>query len=177
MGTSTHAENTYRIGRSHPMGRNYLRVRGEYISIRNGLATLMELPPRTRRILSSCPWKVPLIGTTSAYAENTSQPAESADPAGNYLRVRGEYASSRRRGHQAPELPPRTRRILPLPERERGAQGTTSAYAENTWPRVATADLARNYLRVRGEYPWLNHGQTTTLELPPRTRRILGEVL
>ena len=41
--------------------------------------------------------------------------------------------------------------------------GTTSACAENT---------PINYLRVRGEYPFREFLRSSTLELPPRARRI-----
>ena len=73
-----------------------------------------------------------LLGTTSAYAENTMPPASSFVVATNYLRVRGEYFCITTRAHLFQELPPRTRRIpwgLTLME---PANGTTSAYAENT---------------------------------------------
>ena len=51
----------------------------------------MELPPRTRRILSDYVDEPELIGTTSAYAENTSKSFSRYRKSGNYLRVRGEY--------------------------------------------------------------------------------------
>ena len=35
-----------------------------------------------------------LMGTTSAYAENTQRRMADASDTGNYLRVRGEYANS-----------------------------------------------------------------------------------
>ena len=71
---------------------------------------------------------------------------------GNYLRVRGEYTIVRSILLQAPELPPRTRRI-PFPAKNgMSLFGTTSAYAENTLPISVFKRFIWNYLRVRGEY-------------------------
>ena len=50
--------------------------------------------------------------------------------------------------------------------------GTTSAYAENTFWVAVVIWLARNYLRVRGEYPTYLRPAFLHAELPPRTRRI-----
>ena len=51
-------------------------------------------------------------------------------------------------------------------------QGTTSAYAENTFLAVTISWNDANYLRVRGEYVTLPSVEETSRELPPRTRRI-----
>ena len=51
---------------------NYLRARGEYEMIKDNRIDLLELPPRTRRILSGFFVALVDIGTTSAHAENTS---------------------------------------------------------------------------------------------------------
>ena len=51
------------------------------------------------------------------------------------------------------ELPPRTRRIHFLAVQLRVADGTTSAYAENTLALECFVKQKWNYLRVRGEYP------------------------
>ena len=152
MGTSTHAENTYRIGRSHPMGRNYLRVRGEYTSNTSRSAGQEELPPRTRRILFKRQLPKDWMGTTSAYAENTRPRHHIYPDCGNYLRVRGEYTSNTSRSAGQEELPPRTRRILFKRQLPKDWMGTTSAYAENTSCLLYSGCLAQNYLRVRGEY-------------------------
>ena len=91
--TSACAENTSRIDRSLIDLRNYLRVRGEYLADRLVAFSIVELPPRARRIH---PVAVPggvLGGTTSACAENTSALATSLSPTRNYLRVRGEYST------------------------------------------------------------------------------------
>ena len=52
--------------------------------------------------------------------------------------------------------------------------GTTSAHAENTKITVTYYLPKRNYLRVRGEYSNAESKGTTSAELPPRARRILG---
>ena len=95
-----------------------------------------------------------------------------ANPNGNYLRARGEYVAHLAAKSGIAELPPRTRRIRCALGSQIRDSGTTSAHAENTWSRVATADLARNYLRARGEYSTLVHDVGDHKELPPRTRRI-----
>ena len=72
------------------------------------------------------------------------------------------------------ELPPRARRIHAEMKRQQRLWGTTSACAENT-PRCDRVRLEwRNYLRVRGEYSNAESKGTTSAELPPRARRILG---
>ena len=73
------------------MGRNYLRVRGEYTSNTSRSAGQEELPPRTRRILLQIAQYFIKLGTTSAYAENTRPRHHIYPDCGNYLRVRGEY--------------------------------------------------------------------------------------
>ena len=76
-----------------PQHRNYLRVRGEYRSFSSYRLMLTELPPRARRIPSTQVEAGPIVGTTSACAENTGHGAGFPHSAGNYLRVRGEYAT------------------------------------------------------------------------------------
>ena len=150
--TSAYAENTFGGLVLSPPNGNYLRVRGEYLSAASLALPLAELPPRTRRIPRINQLLGELIGTTSAYAENTAlKPPKRLLPR-NYLRVRGEYASPHCRSHPPKELPPRTRRI------RRGflmvsvRVGTTSAYAENTFELGLVISAHGNYLRVRGEY-------------------------
>ena len=130
--TSAYAENTARLLRLHSRTRNYLRVRGEYCISSCPNPTVMELPPRTRRIRVGFDHALGLGGTTSAYAENTPVPVAkvAADP--NYLRVRGEYRYSKPWALLLGELPPRTRRIPPPQSAWSSPPGTTSAYAENT---------------------------------------------
>ena len=69
--TSAYAENTGGVSSTGGVSRNYLRVRGEYTQGGPPTARTRELPPRTRRI--PCVWEqlVSMMGTTSAYAENT----------------------------------------------------------------------------------------------------------
>ena len=50
---------------------NYLRARGEYFTAKPSRVKRTELPPRTRRIQTVAGAASPLIGTTSAHAENT----------------------------------------------------------------------------------------------------------
>ena len=70
---------------------NYLRVRGEYDAEGRAWFTILELPPRARRILEARPcWNHPR-GTTSACAENTENKTLTCPHIRNYLRVRGEY--------------------------------------------------------------------------------------
>ncbi|VEI98268.1 Uncharacterised protein [Corynebacterium matruchotii] len=91
----------------------------------------------------------------------------------NYLRVRGEYASTTKAISFSGELPPRARRILPVSLHVHGILGTTSACAENTQKTAYDYKDAGNYLRVRGEYPISRNRNDSSSELPPRARRIL----
>ena len=132
----------------------------------------MELPPRTRRILS---WRRTVgdhEGTTSAHAENTFEHAFGGQGGWNYLRARGEYLKALEGKPHRSELPPRTRRILKNNVITSPINGTTSAHAENTWVGSNAGRAARNYLRARGEYITCVGDEECTMELPPRTRRI-----
>ena len=59
---------------------------------------------------------------------------------GNYLRVRGEYFTTRRGSEEAAELPPRARRIPTTPAKCGGFHRTTSACAENTFAKENAND-------------------------------------
>ena len=150
--TSAHAENTLGGGVEPAGYRNYLRARGEYVSLVRWFLRFWELPPRTRRILARRNRLHAACGTTSAHAENTL--GGGVEPAGyrNYLRARGEYVSLVRWFLRFWELPPRTRRILARRNRLHAACGTTSAHAENTSASVSFSNCGWNYLRARGEY-------------------------
>ena len=150
--TSACAENTPRCNPCTPKSRNYLRVRGEYISGTPLTPPNRELPPRARRILRYATSARRALGTTSACAENTKTSQKGWCPTGNYLRVRGEYSSYLASSTCMMELPPRARRIPPIKGLLPALIGTTSACAENTRPGVpCTGDQG---------------------ELPPRARRI-----
>ena len=110
--TSACAENTHRESHPHTPHRNYLRVRGEYISTSSLIGKCRELPPRARRIHRQMQVSDIASGTTSACAENTATSAVWDYPARNYLRVRGEYALRPSTPKVNLELPPRARRIL-----------------------------------------------------------------
>ena len=69
--TSACAENTVPPGRQRCRRRNYLRVRGEYITIGRVQGGNLELPPRARRIHRNIAREPQIKGTTSACAENT----------------------------------------------------------------------------------------------------------
>ena len=110
--TSAHAENTWRSRCRCRRKGNYLRARGEYFWREELIAHTMELPPRTRRIHGTHTAPGCVRGTTSAHAENTTTDDCAMTPAGNYLRVRGEYRPRPPHFSQYAELPPRARRIL-----------------------------------------------------------------
>ena len=170
--TSAYAENTSKNRLKSGKTGNYLRVRGEYGHGRLVSAAHEELPPRTRRIQAFVRGGKAVLGTTSAYAENTQWGRITIRSAWNYLRVRGEYISYQIRLLIFMELPPRTRRILACPGVKPPSRGTTSAYAENTDRGKLGGSDHRNYLRVRGEYWSVTYPDGVSLELPPRTRRI-----
>ena len=109
--TSACAENTTQKGMIREYDWNYLRVRGEYVSIKPLITSRSELPPRARRIPPEFSWGEAGRGTTSACAENTIGENQPTKITGNYLRVRGEYSAIFARNSSAWELPPRARRI------------------------------------------------------------------
>ena len=155
--TSACEENTRHSRYAKPYPRNYPRARGEYNQVVGCLIYCWELPPRTRRIqpkVLDWPYE---MGTTSAYAENTRMWGCLKKKSRNYLRVRGEYEHHMAFARGGVELPPRTRRIPPMPWQEWAADGTTSAYAENTAQKAAAG--------------------LSVAELPPRTRRIQLEAV
>ena len=88
--------------------------------------------------------------------------------------MRGEYTLALLMYPPVAELPPRARRIHAEMKRQQRLWGTTSACAENTSKALASDMISRNYLRVRGEYSNAESKGTTSAELPPRARRILG---
>ena len=150
--TSACAENTgERDGFPAERG-NYLRVRGEYTMADRMDQYLTELPPRARRIRLPTEPHEPLLGTTSACAENTCWTIMAGLLSGNYLRVRGEYIPMVTILMRFLELPPRARRIPDADLKHLGMLGTTSACAENTMATAYNRSAWRNYLRVRGEY-------------------------
>ena len=174
--TSAYAENTGSIVSNSPPCGNYLRMRGEYFTWSDRLVMRWELPPRARRIQTLEVRTAAVTGTTSACAENTGRNANHSPCPGNYLRVRGEYSTAVSRLEDLPELPPRARRIHPKRKPMMRCAGTTSACAENTWDQAGRVCSAWNYLRVRGEYLIKLTDKQKRTELPPRARRIPGEI-
>ena len=132
--TSACAENTPQVSRKSATPRNYLRVRGEYLTISSTISSGSELPPRARRIPAQRRMADASDGTTSACAENTGHVFGACFMCGNYLRVRGEYPKEGGRLCLRTELPPRARRIPHDTVQKTRKEGTTSACAENTPP-------------------------------------------
>ncbi len=133
--TSACAENTSAEPSSRNANWNYLRVRGEYGHSLQPQRMASELPPRARRILTSDAFLLSSVGTTSACAENTNHQHPPSHHRRNYLRVRGEYAPRLAPVPRMVELPPRARRIPGNQSFDCAQNGTTSACAENTFPR------------------------------------------
>ena len=152
-------------------------MRGEYWALTARIPSVVELPPRARRIHRMARGHLGFQGTTSACAENTLRHHSTRMLCGNYLRVRGEYARSRSLRGGRGELPPRARRIRCARPHDGHGRGTTSACAENTWRARHKGIPARNYLRVRGEYTKKAEKTSLIVELPPRARRILAEAV
>ena len=86
--------------------------------------------------------------------------------------MRGEYTTDPAGDKLKAELPPRARRIPRLMVRILNLVGTTSACAENTTRRRMLGSCFWNYLRVRGEYGVASSAVPSSVELPPRARRI-----
>ena len=175
--TSACAENTACVMPLTNSQGNYLRVRGEYPTPRPEPLSAWELPPRARRIHKINHDHDSSRGTTSACAENTQVLRRPPHDSWNYLRVRGEYDRKKTMVTATMELPPRARRILHAALSQGKHSGTTSACAENTMRLRMIWGMVWNYLRVRGEYGWLSSVGSVGLELPPRARRILAEML
>ena len=131
--TSACAENTPTADTAPTLHRNYLRVRGEYMSPSGVAANSGELPPRARRIRAKPLRGGGHAGTTSACAENTTTAPATSATQRNYLRVRGEYGVFHNPSHYDRELPPRARRIQMRISQSPTVRGTTSACAENTY--------------------------------------------
>ena len=148
-------------------------MRGEYQGWGRGGLFPLELPPRARRLRYRSGYTAAVGGKTSACAVNTRHDTRRPDPAGNYLRVRGEYSWASAGFTPNPELPPRARRIRAGAGVGDFLIGTTSACAENTGSRGRPPEPPGNYLRVRGEYIPMVTILMRFLELPPRARRIL----
>ena len=91
--------------------------------------------------------------------------------------MRGEYTTLHQVDWPYAELPPRARRIPWVGSWCSTDRGTTSACAENTSSCIHGHILARNYLRVRGEYASLMESLFWWMELPPRARRIQKQLL
>ena len=91
--------------------------------------------------------------------------------------MRGEYLPGGREWLEEEELPPRARRIPAWRVSHWTPSGTTSACAENTGHARPGGYAPGNYLRVRGEYFPFKVETNILTELPPRARRIRGEVL
>ena len=130
--TSACAENTTGSTNNPATLGNYLRVRGEYPSTSVASKSIMELPPRARRIRKIDYGSGSVFGTTSACAENTHLHGTRPCPSWNYLRVRGEYTPFIIHTNPPKELPPRARRIPVVVSSTASFWGTTSACAENT---------------------------------------------
>ena len=147
-------------------------MRGEYKqALLRGLQ-YRELPPHARRIRTGKVYRVRVLGTTSACAENTPPRKPHPRLGRNYLRMRGEYHIALSFNNVDLELPPHARRIrFPHSCRKTGS-GTTSACAENTAATLAISRLAGNYLRMRGEYRLFAGVFIFVSELPPHARRI-----
>ncbi|KKO84833.1 hypothetical protein VH15_10965 [Corynebacterium ulcerans] len=130
---------------------NYLRIRGEKHTIGAVNDSNQELPPHTRRKV----WRIfqygASRGTTSAYAEKSSVRCMNIRYTRNYLRIRGESTVFVARLKATLELPPHTRRKVPVFTEEHMIKRTTSAYAEKSGSRFHEPEPGWNYLRIRGE--------------------------
>ena len=147
-------------------------MRGEYEDYLATPRGLVELPPRARRIHFAGLDRLVHVGTTSACAENTRRDRWRVETHRNYLRVRGEYSENDTHGMPYMELPPRARRIPTSRPSISRVNGTTSACAENTLLNGHLHSFMWNYLRVRGEYSRSFQESNSSMELPPRARRI-----
>ena len=88
--TSAYAEKSPHHIAQRRVRRNYLRIRGEEKEKTCNYQLLSELPPHTRRRANEYFHWVPVLGTTSAYAEKSRVATTRRTNPRNYLRIRGE---------------------------------------------------------------------------------------
>ena len=88
--TSAYAEKSGQGVYIHLACGNYLRVRGEEISVIFLAPSRLELPPHTRRRVLLIRAVNSITGTTSAYAEKRACLPTMTCLSWNYLRIRGE---------------------------------------------------------------------------------------
>ena len=88
-----------------------------------------------------------------------------------YLRVRGEEHAAHDLVAGFAEIPPRARRRGLLVAHEVAEVGNTSACAEKRFEPHVRTNMARKYLRVRGEEIGTYITADKPLEIPPRARR------
>ena len=131
----------------------------------------MELPPHTRRRACRTSGHLATLGTTSAYAEKRIGNRLTIRWGRNYLRIRGEESHAFPGEGGRWELPPHTRRRVVRKCWKILKYGTTSAYAEKSGEVIIKDNLARNYLRIRGEEKRRRCVRYQRWELPPHTRR------
>ena len=92
----------------------------------------------------------------------------------NYLRIRGEEFTKALASGWEWELPPHTRRRGSTCSQLLSPCGITSAYAEKRLLLRSSHDHEWNYLRIRGEEHRQNQLHQSKVELPPHTRRRVG---
>ena len=146
------AGNTSAQALEYSPGRNYPRLRGEYLSGALTIWAKKELPPLARGIQLYQFRSPKSLGITPACAGNTIQEARPWCRGWNYPRLRGEYPKTIRAHCSHTELPPLARGIpivyglIPI------LAGITPAYAGNTPGALRGRGRLWNYPRSLGEY-------------------------
>ena len=140
------SEDTRRSGTNgdHP------RVCGEK-SFENGVKGYFEgSPPRMRGKAVDCPFSLPLVGITPAYAGKSTKQAKQQDKARDHPRVCGEKSPQRTLNHRQ--------------------GGITPAYAGKSRCNLPSTAPWKDYPRVCGEKFLAVYGATALSGSPPRMR-------
>ena len=141
------SEDTRRSGTNgdHP------RVCGEK-SFENGVKGYFEgSPPRMRGKAVDCPFSLPLVGITPAYAGKSTKQAKQQDKARDHPRVCGEKSPQRTLNHRQGGSPPRMRGKAVAIFRQLHHGRITPAYAGKRWRSATTTLRGWDHPRVCGE--------------------------
>ena len=141
------SEDTRRSGTNgdHP------RVCGEK-SFENGVKGYFEgSPPRMRGKAVDCPFSLPLVGITPAYAGKSTKQAKQQDKARDHPRVCGEKYQAGEAARQSQGSPPRMRGKVSAEDFKPQTGGITPAYAGKSRCNLPSTAPWKDYPRVCGE--------------------------
>ena len=160
------SEDTRRSGTNgdHP------RVCGEK-SFENGVKGYFEgSPPRMRGKAVDCPFSLPLVGITPAYAGKSRRLSHCRSQFWDHPRVCGEKLSLSTRPRAKSGSPPRVRGKVHISTGQVGGVGITPAYAGKRAVANFRPGTIRDHPRVCGEKTCLIMSSRFWMGSPPRMR-------